>query len=56
MIIDKVPDDAREIPNLAHDSHTQFRRDGVGPRLYDPDTKQTVLSPQPPVPQQQVDQ
>jgi hypothetical protein len=44
LIVENVPDDARELPNLAHDSHTQIRRDGVGPRLYDPDTKQTVLS------------
>ncbi|KRF28418.1 MFS transporter [Phycicoccus sp. Soil802] len=43
-IVPQIPADAREIPNLAHDSHTQFRRDGIGPRLYDPDTKQTVLS------------
>ena len=44
VLVDEVPESAREVPNLAHDSHTQIRRDGVGLRLYDPDTKQTVLS------------
>jgi hypothetical protein len=43
-----MPDRIRELPNLhgvvAHDSHTLIRRDGIGPRLYDPDTKRTVLS------------
>jgi hypothetical protein len=46
ILVDEVPENARELDNLAHDSHTVFRRDGIGPRLYDPDTKQTVLSVQ----------
>ena len=43
-IVPQIPPDAREIPNLAHDSHTEIRPDGIGPRVYDPDTKRTVLS------------
>jgi hypothetical protein len=46
VLVDEVPENTPELPNLAHDSHTVFRRDGIGPRLYDPDTKQTVLSVQ----------
>ncbi len=46
VLVDEVPENTPELPNLAHDSHTLFRRDGIGPRLYDPDTKQTVLSVQ----------
>jgi hypothetical protein len=45
-IVDEVPEGIAELPNLAHDSHILYRRDGVGPRLYDPDTKRTVLSVQ----------
>jgi hypothetical protein len=44
VLVDRLPEDMEELPNLAHDSHTLYRRDGVGPRLYDPDTKRTVLS------------
>jgi hypothetical protein len=43
-LVDDVPADARELPNLAHDSQTEIRPDGIGPRVYDPDTKRTVLS------------
>jgi hypothetical protein len=44
VLVDDVPPDARELPNLAHDSQTEIRPDGIGPRVYDPDTKRTVLS------------
>ena len=46
LLVERVPDSARVLPNLAHDSHTVFRRDGIGPRLFDPATKQTVLAAQ----------
>lgn len=46
VLVDEVPPDARELPNLAHDSQTEIRPDGVGPRVYDPDIKRTVLSVQ----------
>ncbi|KRF28942.1 hypothetical protein ASG91_04745 [Phycicoccus sp. Soil802] len=46
VLVDKVPPDARELPNLAHDSQTEIRPDGVGPRVYDPAIKRTVLSVQ----------
>jgi hypothetical protein len=46
VLVDEVPENARQLPTLAHDSQTQIRRDGIGPRLYDPDTKQTVLTVQ----------
>lgn len=46
VLVDEVPADAKELPNLAHDSHTEIRRDGIGPRIYDPETKQTALSSQ----------
>jgi hypothetical protein len=44
VLVNEVPTGAREIPNLAHDSQTEIRPDGIGPRVYDPDTKRTVLS------------
>lgn len=46
VVVDRAPEDLRRLENLAvvHDSHTEVRPDGVGPRLYDPATKQTVLS------------
>ncbi|MFC8503150.1 hypothetical protein ACFUC1_12375 [Pedococcus sp. NPDC057267] len=44
VLVDEIPPEAQELPNLAHDSHTEIRPDGIGPRLYDPDTKRTVLS------------
>ena len=46
VLVDEIPAEAQELPNLAHDSHTEIRSDGIGPRLYDPDTKRTVLSVQ----------
>ncbi|QGN58852.1 hypothetical protein [Nostocoides sp. HKS02] len=46
VLVDEVPQNARALDNLAHDSHTLFRRDGIGPRLYDPDTRRTVPSVQ----------
>ncbi|KRE56426.1 hypothetical protein [Phycicoccus sp. Soil748] len=44
VLVDEIPADARELPTYAHDSHTEIRPDGVGPRVYDPDTKRTVLA------------
>lgn len=46
VLVDQVPTNARELPNLAHDSQTEVRPDGVGPRVYDPYIKRTVLSVQ----------
>ena len=46
VLVDEVPTNARELTNLVHDSQTEIRPDGVGPRVYDPDLKRTVLSVQ----------
>ena len=35
---------ARPGSDRVHDSHTQVRPDGIGPRLYDPATRSTVLA------------
>ncbi|ADU46591.1 hypothetical protein [Intrasporangium calvum] len=44
VLVDELPTEIRETPaTRIHDSHTEVRPDGVGPRLYDPATKQTVL-------------
>ena len=44
-VTDHAPLDARRVTTYppAHDSHTEIRSDGVGPRVYDPDTKRSVL-------------
>jgi hypothetical protein len=48
VVVDSAPTSVRRLENLApvHDSHHEVRPDGVGPRIYDPETKQTVLSVQ----------
>jgi hypothetical protein len=48
LVVDSAPTSVRRLENLAqvHDSHHEVRPDGIGPRIYDPDTKQTVLSVQ----------
>lgn len=48
LVVDSAPTSVRRLENLApvHDSHHEVRPDGIGPRIYDPETKQTVLSVQ----------
>lgn len=48
VVVEDAPASPRRLEHLSlvHDSHTEVRPDGVGPRLYDPATKQTVLSQQ----------
>lgn len=48
LVVENAPTSVRRLENLTpvHDSHHEVRADGVGPRIYDPDTKQTVLSVQ----------
>ena len=45
-VVDQSPANLRRIASYdVHDSQTEVRRDGVGPRIYDPATKSTVLVP-----------
>jgi hypothetical protein len=48
LVVESAPTSVRRLENLApiHDSHHEVRRDGIGPRIYDPETKRTVLSVQ----------
>ncbi|HEX8973317.1 hypothetical protein, partial [Oryzihumus sp.] len=43
-VVEESPANLRRIETYdVHDSHTEVRSDGVGPRIYDPATKSTVL-------------
>lgn len=45
VVVDRVPAGVIEVESLVvHDSQTEVRRDGIGPRIYDPATKQSVLT------------
>lgn len=44
VLVDRLPAGVLHVQEPVHDSHTVIRPDGIGHRIYDPDTKQTVLS------------
>lgn len=45
VLVDELPREMRGISlTRVHDSHTEFRPDGVGPRLYDPATRETLMA------------